>query len=106
MYYDGQGNKFFFGKGDKVAKAYCPKCKKRLDQTLSSFECLATWDKEQEYYAPESECNLVKRCPVCGTITAEKERGIQRRPKMAMKEKAGKRKPSYSKNRPRVSHPG
>ncbi len=87
-------------------KVYCPKCKKVLDQALSSFECLATWDKEQEYYAPESECTLVKRCPDCGTLTEEKERRVAKKPKMRMKEKAGKRKPAYSKNRPKAAHPG
>jgi len=64
-----------------MAKAYCPKCKKRLVQVLSSFECLSTWDRAEEYYAPENECKLLKRCPTCGTLAMEKEKRIQRHPK-------------------------
>jgi uncharacterized C2H2 Zn-finger protein len=58
----------------RMAKAYCPKCKKILTQVLSSFECLSTWDKDEEYYAPEDDCNLVKRCPVCGTLVKDREK--------------------------------
>ncbi len=57
---------------------YCPKCKKMLTQVLSSFECLATWDKAEDYYVPGNDCKLVNRCPDCGTLTKEKERKIQR----------------------------
>ncbi len=57
---------------------YCPKCKKMLTQVLSSFECLATWDKAEDYYVPGNDCKLVKRCPDCGTLTKEKERKIHR----------------------------
>jgi len=49
-----------------------------LPQVLSSFECLSTWDRAQEYYAPGNECKLVKRCPDCGTLTKDKERKIER----------------------------
>ena len=63
-----------------MAKAYgyCPKCKKILNQVLSSFECLSTWDKAEDYYVPGNECKLVNRCPDCGTLTKEKERKIHR----------------------------
>lgn len=61
-----------------MAKAYCPKCKKVLLQVLSSFECLSTWDKAEGYYAPEDECELVKRCPACGTLLIERETKIQK----------------------------
>ena len=61
-----------------MAKAYCPECKKMLPQVLSSFECLSTWDKAQDYYAPGNECKLVKRCPDCGTLAKDKERKIKR----------------------------
>ena len=61
-----------------MAKAYCycPKCKKMLTQVLSSFECLSTWNKAEDYYAPGEDCRLVNRCPDCGTLTKEKERKI------------------------------
>ena len=65
-----------------MAKTYCPECKKMLVQVLSSFECLSTWDKTQDYYAPGAECKLVKRCPECGTLTKDKERKINRELKM------------------------
>ena len=61
-----------------MAKAYCPKCEKVLTQVLSSFECLSTWDKAEEYYAPEDECGLVKRCPACGTLTIERDAKIRK----------------------------
>jgi len=61
-----------------MAKAYCPECKKMLPQVLSSFECLSTWDKAQDYYAPGNECKLVKRCPDCGTLAKDRERKIKR----------------------------
>jgi hypothetical protein len=57
---------------------YCPKCKKMLTQVLSSFECLSTWDKAEDYYVPGNECKLVNRCPDCGTLTKEKERKIHK----------------------------
>ncbi len=60
-----------------MAKAYCPECKKILPQVLSSFECLSTWDRAQDYYAPGNECKLVKRCPDCGTLTRDKEKKIE-----------------------------
>jgi len=64
----------------RLAKVYCycPECKKMLTQVLSSFECLATWDKAEDYYVPGNECKLVNRCPDCGTLTKEKERKIHR----------------------------
>lgn len=49
-----------------------------LTQVLSSFECLATWDKAEDYYVPGNDCKLVNRCPDCGTLTKEKERKIQK----------------------------
>ncbi len=61
-----------------MAKAYCPECKKMLPQVLSSFECLSTWDRAQDYYAPGNECKLVKRCPDCGTLAKDRERKIER----------------------------
>ena len=60
-----------------MAKAYCPECKKMLLEVLSSFECLSTWNRAQDYYAPGDECKLVKRCPDCGTVTKDKERRIE-----------------------------
>ncbi len=72
----------------RMAKAYCycPKCKKMLTQVLSSFECLSTWDKAEDYYVPGNACELVNRCPDCGTLTKEKERKIHRE----LKKKPGK----------------
>jgi hypothetical protein len=72
----------------RMAKAYCycPECKKMLTQVLSSFECLSTWDKAEDYYVPGNECKLVNRCPDCGTLTKEKERKIHRE----LKVKTGK----------------
>jgi hypothetical protein len=63
-----------------MAKAYCycPACKKMLAQVLSSFECLATWDKIEDYYAPGEDCKLVHRCPDCGTLTKERQRRIHK----------------------------
>ena len=61
-----------------MAKAYCPECKKMLPQVLSSFECLSTWDRVEDYYAPGNECKMVKRCPDCGTLAKDKERKITR----------------------------
>ena len=60
------------------AYCYCPKCKKMLTQVLSSFECLSTWNKSEDYYEPGDECKLVNRCPDCGTLTKEKEGKIHR----------------------------
>ncbi len=68
-----------------MAKAYCPECKKMLPQVLSSFECLSTWDRAQDYYAPGNECKLVKRCPDCGTLAKDKEKRIARVPAREMK---------------------
>ncbi len=72
----------------RMAKAfcYCPECKKMLTQVLSSFECLSTWDKAEDYYVPGNECKLVNRCPDCGALTKEKERKIHRE----LKKKTGK----------------
>jgi hypothetical protein len=70
-----------------TTKAYCPKCKKLLSQVLSSFECLSTWDKVEEYYAPEDECKLLKRCPACGTLVEEKDKKIRKPIKKQMGEK-------------------
>ena len=71
-----------------MAKAYCycPECKKMLTQVLSSFECLSTWDKVEDYYAPGDDCKLVNRCPVCGTLAKEKERKIHRESKKKTEE--------------------
>jgi len=62
-----------------MMKAYCPKCKKVLSQVLTSFECLSTWDKAEGYYAPGDECELVKRCPDCGSLTKDREEKIKRK---------------------------
>jgi len=72
----------------RMAKAYgyCPKCKRILNQVLSSFECLSTWDKAEDYYVPGNECKLVNRCPDCGTLTKEKERKINKQ----LRKKTGK----------------
>ncbi len=70
-----------------MAKAYCPECKKMLLEVLSSFECLSTWDKAEDYYAPGNECKLVKRCPDCGTLAKEKERKIERQKDVEIKSK-------------------
>lgn len=64
-------------------KAYCPKCRRQLTQVLSSFECLSTWDKEEEFYAPGDDCRVVKRCPTCGTVAREREKAIRREVKYA-----------------------
>jgi hypothetical protein len=74
----------------RMAKAYCPKCKKVLTQVLSSFECLSTWDKAEEYYAPEDDCNLVKRCPVCGTLAKDREKKMEKDGEKKMGEKVRK----------------
>jgi len=68
-----------------------------LPQVLSSFECLSTWDRVQEYYAPGNECKLVKRCPDCGTLTKDKERKIERelKKKLEMEDV----KPAHSRRR-------
>jgi hypothetical protein len=73
--------------GVKMAKAYCycPECKKMLTQVLSSFECLSTWSKTEDCYAPGNEGKLVNRCPDCGTLAKERERKINRE----MKKKPG-----------------
>ena len=64
----------------RMAKGYCycPKCKKMLTQVLSSFECLSTWNKAEDYYVSGNECKSVNRCPDCGTLAKEKERKIHR----------------------------
>ena len=61
-------------------KAYCMKCRKVLTQVLSSFECLSTWDKVEEFYAPNDDCKLLKRCPDCGTLVKERQKKIQKQP--------------------------
>jgi hypothetical protein len=82
-----------------MAKAYCPECKKMLAQVLSSFECLSTWDKAQDYYAPGNECKLVKRCPDCGTLAKDKERKIKRDLKKKMEMEMEDVKPSHFRRR-------
>lgn len=62
-----------------MGKAYCTRCKKTLNQVLSSFECLATWNKAEGYYEPEDSCNLLKRCPACGNLTKERTKKITRK---------------------------
>jgi len=62
-----------------MSKAYCPKCKRVLLQVLSSFECLSTWNQAEGYYAPGEDCELVRRCPDCGTLTKEREKKIERK---------------------------
>lgn len=62
----------------KMGKAYCPQCKEILKQVLSSFECLSNWDQSEEYYIPESDCELVRRCPHCGAMTRNRERKIRK----------------------------
>jgi hypothetical protein len=88
-----------------MAKAYCPKCKKTLTQVLSSFECLSTWDKVEEYYAPEDEdgSKLVRRCPDCGTSTRERETKIRKPIKKQMGEEDVR--PSHFKKRRKRPHP-
>jgi len=70
-----------------------------LTQVLSSFECLATWDKAEDYYVPGDECKLVNRCPDCGTLTKEKERKIHK----DLKKKTGEEdaKPPHFKKKPK-----
>jgi hypothetical protein len=83
------------------AYCYCPKCKKMLTEVLSSFECLSTWDKAEDYYAPGDECKLVNRCPDCGTLTKEKERIIQ---KHELKKKTDIRPPHFKKKLKEIRH--
>jgi uncharacterized C2H2 Zn-finger protein len=82
----------------RMAKAYCPKCKKVLTQVLSSFECLSTWDKAEEYYAPEDDCNLVKRCPVCGTLAKDREKKMEEKVRKIGEEKHPSKKPISKTN--------
>ena len=56
-----------------MGKAYCPKCKKVLNEVFSSFECVATWDKLEKCYSPGDNCNLVRRCMKCGTLTRDQK---------------------------------
>ena len=86
------------------AYSYCPKCKKMLTQVLSSFECLSTWNKAEDYYAPGEDCRLVNRCPDCGTLAKEKERKIQIH---ELKKKTGKEdvgSPQPKKKPRRIGH--
>jgi len=71
-----------------------------LTQVLSSFECLATWDKAEDYYVPGNECKLVNRCPDCGSLTKEKERKIHKE----LKTKTGGEdvRPSHFKRKPKA----
>jgi hypothetical protein len=71
-----------------------------LTQVLSSFECLSTWDKAEDYYVPGNDCKLVNRCPDCGTLAKEKERKIHRE----LKEKTGKEdtRPPLFRKRPKA----
>jgi len=86
----------------RMAKVYCycPECKKMLTQVLSSFECLATWDKAEDYYVPGNDCKLVNRCPDCGTLTKEKERKIHK----VLKRETGEEdiRPSHFKRKPKA----
>ena len=89
----------------RMAKAYCycPKCKRMLTQVLSSFECISTWDKAEDYYVPGNECKLVNRCPDCGTLTKEKDRKIHRE----LKVKTGKEDvepPHFKKKLKEIRH--
>ena len=70
-----------------MAYGYCPKCRKMLTQVLSSFECLSTLDKVEDYYVEGDDCTFVNRCPDCGTLTKQKERKIHRE----LKKKTGKK---------------
>ena len=56
-----------------MGKAYCPKCRKVLNEVYSSFECVATWDKAEKCYSPGDNCNLVRRCTKCGTVTRDQK---------------------------------
>jgi hypothetical protein len=69
-----------------MGKAYCPNCKKILTEVLSSFECLAAWDRAEGYYVPGDDCKLVRRCPDCGSLTRTKETKIQKPIKKQMGE--------------------
>ncbi len=82
----------------RMPTAYCSKCKRKLTQVLSSFECLSTWDKAEEYYAPGEDCKLVKRCPDCGTLVIEREAKIRKPIKKERDE--GVVRPSHFKKRP------
>ena len=62
-----------------MGKAYCPKCKRKLIEVISSFECLSTWNKEERFYIPGDDCELVKRCPDCGTLLTEKDEKIRKK---------------------------
>jgi hypothetical protein len=88
----------FFEEVVRMAKAYCPKCKRKLIQVLSSFECLSTWNKAEEYYAPGEDCKLVKRCPECGTLTKEREKKIERKVKKTVGEGGQFRKANSKAN--------
>ncbi len=75
-----------------------------LPQVLSSFECLSTWDRAQDYYAPGNECRLVKRCPDCGTLAKDREKKIARVSAREIKEEMETEgaKPSRQKGRPKM----
>jgi hypothetical protein len=91
--------------GVRMAKAHCccPECKKMLTQVLSSFECLSTWSKAEDYYEPGNEGKLVNRCSVCETLTKEEERKIHRE----LKKKTGEenvRSPRFKKKLKEIRH--
>ncbi len=69
-----------------MGKAYCPKCRRILDEVFSGFECLAIWDKVEKFYIPGNSCNLVKRCPACGSLTREKKERIGKKMKRGKEE--------------------
>ena len=58
-----------------MGKAYCPKCKKTLNEVFSSFE--NNWRPENNFekvYTPGDNCNLVRRCAKCGTLTEKEQK--------------------------------
>jgi hypothetical protein len=90
------------------AYCYCPECKKMLTQVLSSFECLSTWDKIEDYYVPGDDCKLVNRCPNCGTLTKVRQRKIQiHQIYRELKNKTGKKgvgPPHFKKKLKEIGH--
>jgi hypothetical protein len=87
----------------RMGKAYCPQCKEILKQVLSSFECLSNWDQSEEYYIPENECELVRRCPHCGAMTRDREKRIRKGLKKITEERVIK--PVYFRKKLKGPHP-
>ena len=85
-----------------MTRAYCSTCKKVLTQVLTSFECLSTWVKAEEYYAPGEECKLVKRCPDCETVTDQRGGRVQRVVKKKLEEEDARL--PYSRKRLKKLH--